>query len=796
MARTTAGKREADAERRGLKPHAPADALDFAALAGLLALIPIRTFVSESYDFATAAWFRNIAPQTTAMPGHTFFFIAAMILCATLVAIAQRIRGVGWQSAGLLAGGALLAIAAIISTLRAGQRHLAIIGSLDFLALLLYAATLRQVLGRPWQQRLALSVILASGAAVVVKCGIQKWVELPATVRLFEEQYRAAMVYGQEDPGRLYDFEQRLKSGAVTAYFSHANVLAGYLILTVMAGVGVTAVRLRRAPTISERGWSVAAIAPAVIAISAFVALIFTQSKGGAAAAVGAILLWGIGRVVRSQPAWSLRFTPMRVATAIWIGMASLSVGVVALLWRNPEALGRSILFRWLYWQGAIDMLRGEGAWGVGANNFGRFFTRYKPVICPEDVQDPHSWIVRALTEWGALGLVAVLVAWLGWTVSTARRWATDGSCNGATASQTSLKSQTLDGDPIRYRGIGAWALILTMATGVVWTVIAWGAAPGMWEQTVLIGAACWLAFFLLVSIESRDERQFSSIPGSADAWALIAGMVAFLIHAAIDLELFWAGPATVFMAMAAVAQATSAKEPLTLAAETAAAAIYSNEDASDRRKRYGILGLGVSAALVILMQFGRPALRLGARLDDARTAPRSERWQDYTTSQAHASYSLAIEATPLDATAIDELSLELTGRIETVEHCDRVMTLLAEWRRRDPHNGAVDQRASLVMTRRFQLGGRMADLDAAIEHMEAAVADSPAAPQRRVALGQLYELKAQSDPVAGLQAAAAYETALDLDERRTLVSAPNRMKPELRHYLKDRTMQLRGGVP
>ena len=51
--------------------------------------------------------------------------------------------------------------------------------------------------------------------------------------------------------------------------------------------------------------------------------------------------------------------------------------------------------------------MREHGLWGVGASNFGRHFTHYKPVECPEDVQDPHSWIVRAATEWGWLGLIS-----------------------------------------------------------------------------------------------------------------------------------------------------------------------------------------------------------------------------------------------------------------------------------------------------------------------------------------------------------------------------------------------------
>ena len=778
MARTKAAKGGDAALSPQTSADVRADRFELVALTVLLSLIPIRTFVSESHDFGTAAWFRNISPQITANPGHTYLFIAAIVFCAALVATARRIRGIGWQSTGLLAGGVLLGIAAAISTWRAGQKHLAIIGSLDFLGLLLYAATLRQLVSRAWQQRLAMSVILACGAAVVLKCGIQKWIELPATVQLFNEQYRAAMAYGQEDPGRLYDFEQRLKSGAVTAYFTHSNVLAGYLILIVMAGIGVAAARLKRAPSepqapsAPERVFKTAALAPAIIAILALVMLVFTQSKGGTAAAVGAIALWGVGRVVRSVPALSRKLSPMRAAIAVWMGLIALGAAVVALLSRNPEALGRSILFRWLYWQGAFDMLRGEGWWGVGANNFGRFFTRYKPVICPEDVQDPHSWIVRALTEWGALGLVALLAAWMGWTVATARQW-------GASTPE--------DAKSERFRGIGAWALVLSLLTGVAWSIVSWSGAPGLWEQTVLIAVACWLASFLIVSMESRQDRQYSMVACPVDAWALIAGLVAFLIHASIDLELFWAGPATLFMAMAAVAQASSSKFAAKRVGMTDARAGGQSFSQLENQRTAVLAMIGCAVSFPIAVLLGGTALMTGSRLDLARTSSRPQTWREYALTESSRLYETAIERNKLDATAIDELSTELIARVETPAHCDTVLSLLGSWRIRDPQNSAIDQRQSAVLARRFTLAGSPQDLDSAIVHMLAAVAANPSAPQRRLALGQLYELKSQRDPSARKDAMAAYQKALDLDEQRILVSKPNRMTPEMRSQLHER---------
>jgi len=772
MARAKAAKPHAIASPLLNPAEVRADRLELVALLGLLSLIPIRTFVSESHDFATAAWFRNITPQTTAMPGHTYIFIAVIVMSAALVMFSKWARGIGWQSTGLLPGGALLAIAAAISTQRAGQKHLAIIGSLDFLAMLSYAATLRQLLNDSWRQRLAMSIIVATGAAVVIKCGIQKWIELPATVQLFNEQYRAAMAYGQEDPGRLYDFEQRLKSGAVTAYFSHANVLAGYLILIVMAALGVASVRLKRAAGVGNAVFNKSAIAPATVAALAGVMLVFTQSKGGAAAAVGAIALWGMGRAIRLAPTLAKNVTPLRVAAAIWLGLVALAAGVVMLLSRNPEALGRSILFRWLYWKGAADMLRGEGWWGVGANNFGRFFTRYKPIICPEDVQDPHSWIIRALTEWGAMGLIALLISWIGWSMVLAQRWEPWPEISGLNRHGLAPQSSSP-----RHASIGVWALILSLATGVAWTIVSWRGGAELWEQTVLIAVACWLACFLVVSIENRQERQFSAATRAVDPWALIAGLVGFLIHAAIDIELFWAGPATTFVALAAVAQASSGPP--------------APEVTRSSKLMPAMAWMGCLIGILIAVCLAGPAWRTGSRLDEARIAPRPATWRDYHLSTAPRLYETAMERYPLDGTAIDELSLELTARIETVDHCDRIMPLLDEWRLRDPHNNAIDQRKSAVLARRFTLSGSPQDLDAAIAHMERAVAANPSAPQRRLAIAQLYELKSQREPAARKDAVAAFQKALDLDDQRILVSKPNRMTPEIRNRIRERIEQL-----
>jgi hypothetical protein len=352
------------------------------ALLVLVALIPLRAVISETRTFEVARLLRHLDTPPGAMPATTMAIFAVILGAAVLVAGVRLWRGgprYRWTGAEI--GIVLLAIAMAISASRAGQKHLALTGSLDFLGLLIYLLTLRQLLVRPWHVRLVLISILATGAMVTAKCAYQRWVEIPDTIRYYDEhkaEFTQDSTADERSAGMLHDFEQRMRSGAVSGYFQHPNVLASYLILVIMTAAALIQSRWRRRPK-----WTL--MAPVLIGLAALAALYYAQSKGAAAACGTAILIW----LLTCRFAGAIRRRPLAVMAAFWMTFAIGAAALVATLEARPEALGRSMLFRSLYWQGAANLIRdqtrrmsggcrgpaqlaGQGHGGVGTGGIAR----------------------------------------------------------------------------------------------------------------------------------------------------------------------------------------------------------------------------------------------------------------------------------------------------------------------------------------------------------------------------------------------------------------------------------------
>lgn len=783
--------------------------IERAALLVLLALIPLRALLNETHSFEMLRVFRNLPGPSGTQPAATFFITAAIFATAAAVSVARlRFGGRTYLRTGAEIGGLLLLLAAAISTGRAGQKHLALIGSIDFLGLIVYLLTLRQLLTRPWHIRLTLAVVLATGAMVLVKCGYQRWVEFPETITYYHD-YQAELLprnAGEaETAGLLYDYEQRLKGQLVTGYLGHSNVLGSFLILLITTAAAVVMSRVRR-----RSPWAI--VVPALLAGGGVLALVYAQSKGAAAAAVLAALFWVVG-------AWygrrEVKCPAGAVPTAgrsplwlvLWIVLALGALGLTGILQVNPQALGRSMLFRHQYWRGAVAMMQAEGPWGVGANNFGRFFPRYKPVECPEDVESPHSWVVQAAAEWGVLGLIGLFAVLVGISRRLADRFS-NREPSALTRGQPRLLSgdHAIAGYPPAKAGSsraaggasgadGSIALWLAGISAIAFGGLAWqltGADPYYWAESMLLAFVPWVIVFLAASIESADASQFSDDPPGPLLAGLCAGMVGFLIHAGVDLALFRAGAATTFFALIAVSLALRECRSISPAPAASAGRLVSCA--------VGLCGFAAAAAVIIGLAL--PAWQSGRALHTARANSKPCPWPDYERSPGFAAYQRAVESYRLDGTALDELIDELIQRTTSLTQAGVVLDLVAELLCRDPQNSLAQHHRAVLHYQRFQFDPDAAEIALAAEAMRAAVTRSPFLPTQRLALGNLLARQAEAigSPELRLAAAAEFRKALALDEQRVYVSEPHRLSPEIRAMILAHIAELNasttGGAP
>ncbi len=760
----------------------PEPLLERVILLVLLSLIPLRAIVGETHTFELLRWLRNIDAPPSPSPATTLGISGLILGLAVVLFFARWLRrNIHYRRTGAELGLGLLLIAAVVSTCNAGQKHLALVGVSSFLGLLLYMMLLRQLLTRPWHVRLAITVVLATGTVVVAKCAYQFFWEIPDTIAYYETHQAeltsdSGDAAGEQDfdnAGFRYDYEQRLHGRSLSGYFHHPNVLAGNLILVVMTALAVAAGRFRRRP-----GWTLCA--PLLLAGFAFVALVLAQSKGGVAACCIALGLWAIGRWIAGRDPQA--FIRKRLVVLLWLTALVGAGTVAAVLHRSPDVLGRSMLFRSMYWQGAGAMLAGEGPWGVGANNFGRLFTRYKTVQCPEEIDDPHSFIVKAATEWGVVGLAGVLLLLLGYSVRLSR---------------TPVISKPRDGP-------SGSIILWTGGIGVVvfggWLCLLNGANPAYLVWTILIAIFPWVIGFISLSYEDRRTTAFANdAPGPMLA-CLCAGMIGFLLHAGIDLTLFHPGAGTTFFALMAITLAirshnrTGETQLVAVSGEAAMGGAGDSMLAGGTtggtpapQRCPGVLAGCILGAVVFVLFFAfvvAPAVGLGGELRVARLNSQAQTWNTYVKSPGYRAYREATEWSCLDGTAAAELVEELTQRVTTVEQVDFVLAeYVAALRKSDPLNEKVDYFSAALYSHRYRLGGDPTDLERSAAAMRASVAAYPTSPKKRIILADIYEALAQaSNSVeARHNAATELQAALDLDAQREYVSKLHRLSEEQR---------------
>jgi tetratricopeptide (TPR) repeat protein len=146
--------------------------------------------------------------------------------------------------------------------------------------------------------------------------------------------------------------------------------------------------------------------APEIPIIIIFNVLILTESKG---AFIG--LIFALSLII-TYFCFEKFIKPYR--KIIFVTCISLFIaGSIAVAWyglkhdRLPG--GNSMLVRWQYWRASAKMYADHPLTGVGPGNFTSFYSHYKPAAALESVSDPHNFPLSILTQYGPLGLAAML---------------------------------------------------------------------------------------------------------------------------------------------------------------------------------------------------------------------------------------------------------------------------------------------------------------------------------------------------------------------------------------------------
>ncbi len=523
--------------------------LDHGILVLCLFVIALRATFVESVQPGSIS--TNISDTLHSL-SVSFVLIFAFVLWFLLNLCGKKFS---YRPTAMEAGLCLLILAAVVSGLAAPDKRQAINHITIFLAPILMALLLVQLLDSPSKVTIVLAVIAALGVVSTGEAIEQRLISNQVTIEQYEQDPNSFLRQLSIEPDslRIFLFEHRLYSRGVRGFFTTRNSLGSFLLMAFFAAVALLIDKLnsRKAESLRLRYLLACGAAAAFLLLG----LALTRSKGGIIGLVFAALLL----------AAYLRLGPWLKAHRRIILIASLllvigGVCAVASYGLKHDRLpgGTSMLVRWQYWRAAGAMYADHPLTGVGPGHFSDFYTRYKPAAAIESVADPHNFPLSILTQYGPLGLVALLamVCLPLWRVT------------GSAPPQSPAVSPAVRRAPLRTLALTC-SLLVSVALLVVRPII----SPSTQADTLLAiiyvivrlyvaPVALFFIGFLLLTAPLRkipaggrpQPRESVVVP------ALFCAVLGVGLHNLIDFAIFEPGVWTTFWAMMACIIAADAQ--------------------------------------------------------------------------------------------------------------------------------------------------------------------------------------------------------------------------------------------
>ncbi|GMU20958.1 MAG: hypothetical protein AMXMBFR13_10540 [Phycisphaerae bacterium] len=754
--------------------------LENTALLVLLAVVAMRPLMSETYESELTRIAHASGGAEATTPATTAGFDLA-IWGAALATTAAAWRRRRWHLTGLEAGAALMFLGAVISTaVVASNKRLALNASADWLTALALMMVVANLCRDRLRVGLVLAVVIASGAASAAKCVMQAAVEFEETRQHYLQNKAEFWRDVPLDDPRVELYERRMNAAEAYGFMAHSNAQGSLLVLAALTAVAAGAV---------SQSWVGRAFGFGVgTALALCIPL--TGSRGallaGGVGLVLLIVLWSVGGILRRR--WRLTLA------GIWLVIGLAVAGVVGFGLVRGGLPGSSLGFRWNYWQ-VTSRVVAEHFWtGVGALNFDRHYLRYKPIDFPEEIKDPHNFVVAVLAQWGVLGAVGLLAALVGASFVFIRRW------GRYPEDSWPAPPRVIDGLRVWLPvTIGAFVLLrLFLMRGLL------GSPSGMAAVIFDLGAygPIWAAVFGLFAwlIAAKGVGRADHI-----RLVLLCGVAAFLLHNTIDFSLFVPATLTPFAALCGVLLAGGEMErPGEGEAERqrdggGEGARRAGDKETRRHGDKGTRGQGTETrdepaavgrwtlapvlmaacgAVLLLWLIVWPVTQTSSLLHRARHAANAD--------AADILYNYAALWDSRDPTPLIEIA-GLRAMRQTLKDSDLAIAALNEAIARDPLEYSLYQRRAQLYELRYAISRLKSDYWAAISSARQAASLYPHSPDEHLFLAQVLARAAAATGSTEwfAEARVAYETALQIDAARPGTDEVRKWSPERRNRIR-----------
>jgi hypothetical protein len=375
---------------------------EYVLLALCLAVIALRTTITEGPTTQSTAFASNLGDSLYSLSVSTVLIMGFILWFVWSICSRRFI----YKYTGIEIGLGIFCIGAIVAGLAAADKRLAITDIAVFLAPLLTAFLLVQIMDSQPKIKLILAVIAALGVISAYQCADQFFVSNQITIEQYEKdpQSMLSQFNIELDSFKQFLFEHRLYSKGVRSFFTTRNSAGSFVLMALFAGIALFIEKFKNRKSDPSCRWYLLGSGLGIAVI--FFCLCLTRSKGAfiglffAVIAFVVLLLFGNWLKIHKRAVIAAC-----LLLAITGGWAIISYGLSH--GRLPG--GGSMLVRWQYWHASAEMYADHPFTGVGPGNFSDYYTHYKPAAALESVANPHNFPLSILTQYGPLGLLGFM---------------------------------------------------------------------------------------------------------------------------------------------------------------------------------------------------------------------------------------------------------------------------------------------------------------------------------------------------------------------------------------------------
>jgi hypothetical protein len=717
-----------------------------------------RSLLSEEHIVTAVQLASPPQPRSTGtlMARHLAHLLAAggIGLGALWFALSRR----RWRWTGVQVGALVLVAAALLSVPVASDKRLAINAAIDMILPLIAAAALYQMVVHrsTWRQALLAGVV----AVAVAQCGKathQKYWQFRRNWDNYQQnkvEFWSRQGIPLNDP-KIAEYEAANRAPLPMGFIRGANVFSTFLLLGLAAtGAAAASCPWRRArgrpvqpnpgdhpptepPETPPPGVNAGSSLPThaggtgraptplrrkavllVIAILAalplwhLAALSWIHTVGStigllAALAAGAAML-------------RLRDRPARLAVLLAGSLVLLQTGLLVLALspvnfrlaiRSYTGPGRkigSLGARFFIYEGAVRLFLAHPLTGTGPSHFSSGYVRVRSWYVPTVMRDSHNWLLTVAAEWGALGVLGLLIALggSGWCIVRAL-------------------ARPPDDAP---RPVGAVLMPAVLIVLACWLILAFDLPPSQWSEIP--------PFLIALSVAAAVLVTSCRLNGGTGQVILLAGLVGFFVHCTAETSAGYPGVMWPFWAIVALAMAWKGIPPEISAALT---------PTKCRISRAGLVLAG-AAALAVGALTARPmrAVHLMHRAQRVMVQQGPEQAVGWLRAAAAAD---PLDPLPLKVATILRNRLGQRDPARAGEHHRDCVALAHAAEQRDPLNPGCWETLALANMWLATETSDFALVDEAVQNMRKALELSPFWPPSWVQLARMAAVEDDTHP-------------------------------------------------